>query len=97
MNHDYGAIIFFIDTPYTAGGKRAGSRLYLHSELDHHKLFKSVSQIRGDFLMTYDDAEEVRALAQQYGFNFRTIPMKNTHHAKMTELVIGRNLDWLPK
>ena len=88
--------IFFIDPPYTAGGKRAGSRLYLHSDLDHHKLFKSASQIKGDFLMTYDDAEEVRTLAKQHGFNFRTIPMKNTHHAKMTELLIGRNLDWLP-
>jgi hypothetical protein len=21
--------------------------------------------------------------------------MKNTHHAEMTELVIGRNLDWM--
>jgi len=24
----------------------------------------------------------------------KEIAMKNTHHAKMTELLIGRNLDW---
>ncbi|GIK41471.1 MAG: hypothetical protein BroJett011_53040 [Chloroflexota bacterium] len=49
----------------------------------------------GDFLMTYDNAVEVRALAQQHGFDFQVVPMKNTHHAEMTELLIGRNLDWL--
>ncbi len=35
--------VFFIDPPYTAGGKRAGSRLYLHSELDHQELFSIAS------------------------------------------------------
>jgi DNA adenine methylase len=85
---------FFIDPPYTAGGKRAGSRLYLHSELDHQELFRVTSQLAGDFLMTYDDAPEVRLLARQYGFDAEAIPMKNTHHAEMMELLIGRNLDW---
>jgi DNA adenine methylase len=88
-------VIFFIDPPYTAGGKRAGSRLYLYSELDHQELFQIASRISGDFLMTYDDAPEVRALAQQYRLDFQVVPMKNTHHAEMTELLIGRNLDWL--
>jgi DNA adenine methylase len=31
--------VFFIDSPYTAGGKRAGSRLYTHFEVDHEKTF----------------------------------------------------------
>ena len=31
--------VFFIDPPYTAGGKRAGSRLYTHNEVDHARLF----------------------------------------------------------
>jgi DNA adenine methylase len=86
--------VFFIDPPYTAGGKRAGSRLYLHSELDHEELFHLAGKISGDFLLTYDDAPEVRALAQKYGFDSHTIPMKSTHHAEMTELLIGRKLDW---
>jgi len=44
--------------------------------------------------MTYDDAPEVRALAQAHGFDAHAVPMKNTHHAEMMELLIGRNLDW---
>ena len=87
--------VFFIDPPYTAGGKKAGSRLYNHSELDHEALFAACSSLAGDFIMTYDNAEEVRQLAKRYGFQAKPIAMKNTHHAAMTELVIGRCLDWM--
>jgi DNA adenine methylase len=87
--------VFFIDPPYTAGGKRAGSRLYTHSEIDHEHLFSLCEKLRGDFLMTYDNAEEVRALAEQHGFETKPVAMKNTHHAEMDELLIGRNLDWV--
>jgi DNA adenine methylase len=51
--------------------------------------------MRGDFLMTYDNAEEVRALAGRHGFQTKPVAMKNTHHAEMNELLIGRNLDWV--
>src|SRR6185369_7719210 len=47
---------FFIDPPYTVGGKRAGRRLYTYSEIDHENLFKVTSKVAGDFLMTYDEA-----------------------------------------
>jgi DNA adenine methylase len=87
--------VFFIDPPYTAGGKRAGSRLYTHSEIDHDKLFSLCEKLRGDFLMTYDNAEEVHALAERHGFETKLVAMKNTHHAEMDELLIGRNLDWV--
>jgi DNA adenine methylase len=87
--------VFFIDPPYTAGGKRAGSRLYTHSEIDHERLFSFCEKLRGDFLMTYDNADEVHTLAKQHGFEIKSVPMKNTHHAEMTELLIGRNLDWV--
>jgi DNA adenine methylase len=50
--------------------------------------------VAGDFLMTYDDAEGVRNLARTYGFDVEFVAMQNTHLAKMTELLIGRNLDW---
>ena len=79
-------VVFFIDPPYTAGGKNAGSRLYTHFELDHEELFEIASRLRGDFLMTYDDVDAVRLLAQRYGFDTQTVPMKTTHHTKMTEL-----------
>jgi len=87
--------VFFIDPPYTAGGKRAGSRLYTHSEIDHERLFSLCEKMRGDFLMTYDNAEEVQALAERHGFQTKPVAMKNTHHAEMDELLIGRNLDWV--
>jgi len=87
--------VFFIDPPYTAGaGKKAGSRLYLHSALDHEYLFAVTATLAGDFLMTYDNDPDVVELARRHGFDTLPIPMKNTHHAEMTELLIGRNLDW---
>jgi len=88
-------VIFFIDPPYTAGGKKAGSRLYRHSNLDHEMLFTLCKKIKGDFLITYDNAEEVKELARRHGFEMRLIPMNNTHHATMNELVIGKDLSWM--
>jgi DNA adenine methylase len=87
-------VIFYLDPPYTAGGKKAGQRLYTHYEIDHRELFKLTGSIAGDFLMTYDDTEEVRSLARKFGFDTELVAMKNTHHAEMKELLIGRNLDW---
>lgn len=82
-------VAFFIDPPYTAGGKRAGKRLYLHNDIDHHALFSLMARSRGDFLMTYDDAAEVEQMAGKHGFSIRRILMKNTHHQKIYELLIG--------
>ena len=45
--------------------------------------------------MTYDNAEEVRKMARTHGFQMRLIPMINTHHATMEELIIGKDLSWL--
>lgn len=86
---------FFIDPPYTAAGKKAGTRLYAHYTLDHEKLFAVAARLNGPFLMTYDNADELVELANKHGFQTRTINMKNTHHARMTELLISRDLSWL--
>ncbi len=91
----YPNAVFFIDPPYTASTKKAGTRLYKYHQVDHEELFRLATKIKGDFLMTYDDAEEVRALAAKYRFETRLTAMNNTHHATMTELLIGRNLDWV--
>src|ERR1035437_3099016 len=87
--------VYFIYPPYKIGGNGAGSRLYTHSEIDHDKLFSLCEKLRGDFLMTYDNAEEVREVAKRHGFETKPVAMKNTHHAEMNELLIGRNLDWV--
>jgi DNA adenine methylase len=89
--------VYFIDPPYTAGGKKAGKRLYKHYSLDHEELFGLCKSLKGDFLMTYDDAEEVKEMAYKHGFQMRLVPMTNTHHAMMKELVIGRDLFWMDR
>ncbi len=89
--------VFFIDPPYTAGGKKAGKRLYKYYNLDHERLFSICETLKGDFLMTYNNAEEVKSMARSYGFQMRLIPMTNTHHATMEELVIGKDLSWMDK
>lgn len=86
---------FFLDPPYSAGGKRAGTRLYNHNEINHAELFQIAASLSGPFLMTYDNAHEVHALAEHQGFATRAIPMKNTHHATMSELLLSRDLSWI--
>jgi DNA adenine methylase len=88
-------VIYFIDPPYTAGGKKAGKRLYKYYELNHKGLFDICDGLEQDFLMTYDHAEEVKEMARRHGFQMRLISMTNTHHAEMNELVIGRDLSWM--
>jgi len=83
--------VFFVDPPYT----KAARRLYKNWQIDHPALFAKLSQVKGDFLMTYDNTKDIRSLAKQFGLESRSIRMKNTHHAEMTELLIGRNLKWL--
>lgn len=88
-------VAYFIDPPYTAGGKRAGARLYTYADVDHEALFQVAAALAGDFLMTYDNTEEVWNLARRYGFEGEPIAMKSTHHAAQTELLIGRDLGWI--
>ena len=80
--------VVFVDPPYNAGGKRAGKRLYTHSEIDHQRLFEILSDSGSDFLMTYDKSPEVISLSLKHGFHMVQVMMKNTHHAKVPELII---------
>jgi DNA adenine methylase len=81
---------FFIDPPYT----KAGKRLYTYYEIDHDNLFKLTSKLKGKFMLTYDDTTEIRGLAEKYKLDFRTIPMKTTHHIQKNELIISDNFNW---
>ncbi len=85
---------FFVDPPYTASTKRAGSRLYTHSEIDHERLFRELASVRGDVLLTYDNDPRIVELSRKYGFEIVAVSMKNTHHAVMNELLIGKDLAW---
>ena len=81
----------YIDPPYTI----AARRLYTKWKIDHSRLFSLLRDCRGDFLMSYDNTVEVVDLAKKYGFETCPIAMKSTHHAKMTELLIGRDFSWM--
>jgi DNA adenine methylase len=80
--------VFFIDPPYTTGKKSAGRRLYNHCDVDHERLFRTMSRVAGAAMMTYDDAPEVREMARKLGFRVKAVPMKSTHHAVKNELLI---------
>ena len=79
---------FFVDPPYTAGGKSAGKRLYVHSSINHNSLFDLLENAAGEVMLTYDEAKEVRDLASSHGFFIKPIAMKSTHHTRMFELAI---------
>ncbi len=83
-----GDIAVFVDPPYTAGGKRAGTRLYSHSNLDHERVFAALDRTNANFLMTYDYSPEIVALVSKHHFYAVRVRMKNTHHDTLTELVI---------
>ena len=82
---------FFVDPPYTV----AARRLYPHWQVDHRSLFDLLASVKGDVLLTYDNTHEIASLASEFGFETQPVAMKNTHHAKMTELLIGKDLSWL--
>lgn len=82
---------FFIDPPYTV----AGRRLYTHYDVDHRRIFDLASRMQGHFLMTYDDTDEVRHWAEEFGLPYTTIPMQTTHLVTKEELVISNSFEWL--
>ena len=82
--------VIFVDPPYTAGGKKAGRRLYNHNTINHPHLFTILARSGADFLMTYDESPEILDLIEKHGFHAVRVVMKNTHHARIAELVITR-------
>lgn len=84
--------VFFVDPPYTAGGKRAGKRLYAHNEIDHPKLFEMLADSGVEFLMTYDYACQIVNLVKKHNFSAVRVTMKNTHHDRVPELIITSRL-----
>lgn len=81
---------FFIDPPYITAGKR----LYTYHDMDHERLFVLVAKIKGRFMLTYDDSKKIRELTNKYHLNYRTVPMKTTHHLEKREIIISDNFDW---
>jgi DNA adenine methylase len=88
---------FFFDPPYTAGASSAGKRMYDHHEIDHARLFGLANRMRGQFLMSYDDTEEIRLMAKAHKFAIKPVSMRTRLHEETHELLISRSLDWLKR
>ncbi len=85
---------FFIDPPYTIAGKR----LYNYYNIDHEKLINLTSRLKAKYILTYDFTEEIRALANKYNLQYRTIPMNPTQHYEKHENIIYDNTEgWYNK
>ncbi len=81
----------FIDPPYPGVEKD----LYRNAEVNHAELFGHLASWPGNWFATYSNDALVGALCQKYGFQYERLLMRNAQHKQRTELVIGRNLDWL--
>lgn len=87
--------VVFADPPYTAGGKRAGHRLYTLHQIDHPRLFEILTESYGDFVLTYDYSNEILELVHRHAFHMERFAAKTTHHEMKLELVITRGfVDW---
>jgi DNA adenine methylase len=84
------SVAWFVDPPYSLGGKKAGQRLYLHCDIDHARLFHMMASARGKFLMTYDDTTEVLDYAHAYDLTIKRLPMRSTHNKVVNEIVITK-------
>lgn len=87
---DHKDVLFFVDPPYV----KAGKRLYTHYTVDHEHLIRLISKSKGSYLVTYDDAPDIRTLAEKYEVEYRTVPMKTTHHLLKQELILSNSFDW---
>jgi DNA adenine methylase len=85
----------FLDPPYTATTTSAGTRLYATGTLSHDELFTLAARHTGAVLMTYDDAPQVRTLADRHGLRTCPVVMRSTHNKVTSELLIARDLSWL--
>ncbi len=81
-------VVFFVDPPYTIGEKKPGALLYTHNEVDHERLFALMASVHGSVMLTYNDAPEVRSLAERHGFCIESVPMKTNHNKIIRELLI---------
>jgi len=85
--------IFFVDPPYTAG-RGPGHRLYRYAEVDHGGLLRLLARVKGEFLATYNEAEEVVRLAEEAGLDHLRVPMLARRGKLAKELVLCRDASW---
>ncbi len=84
-------VVAFVDPPYFV----AAQRLYSCWKIDHRALFSLLDGFRGDLLLAYDDAPQIRDWATEFGFETVAVKMRTTNHQTKSELLLGKSLDWI--
>jgi len=59
-----------------------------------HAILGGQAKWLADQILNFDLTREIPSLASEFRLDTQAIAMKNTHHAKMTELVIGKDLSF---
>lgn len=86
----------FADPPYTLETNGTGHRLYANSDLDHDRLLELAASTAGDVVVTYNRTAPLIARTSRAGLESRIVAMVNAHCRASQELLIGRDLTWLP-
>lgn len=89
--------VTFIDPPYTAAPDSPGFVLYEHALLDHDELMRLAARLRGPWLMTHEHHPRILDLARQHGLHTRDLHMHGNQTSARRELLIARDLTWLPQ
>lgn len=79
----------FVDPPYSIGPDGPARQLYEHHQLDHAMLFAVLATWRGNWIATYPDTPEARALAKAHRLAYRRMPMRTTAHKTKIELILS--------
>ncbi len=77
----------FVDPPYVA----AGRGLYRLWDVDHTAIFDVLARWKGFWLMSYDNAPEIRRLLKKHRFVYREAPMR-TNKGKVKKELIMRSI-----
>lgn len=70
--YDASGTFFFCDPPYV--NFRSLGRYTAGTEEERAAIFECLSKVKGKFLMTNEDCEEIRGLARRHGFRTARIP-----------------------
>jgi DNA adenine methylase len=78
--YDSRTTFFYLDPPYVDFQPIAQYEPL--SEERREEMFKLLAQIKGKFLMSFDDCAEIRGLARQHGFGVRSVGVVYTMNRK---------------
>lgn len=61
--YDYDDAFFYLDPPYSEG---TGYAIVSTKKFDHHRLFECLKNVKGKWLLSYNDSEFIRNLYKDY-------------------------------